>query len=72
MAENELGTVGGPDRMPMFEDFDLPFIRAVGMFIPKRSIIIANLWEIHLNPADFPGPHPFDPERFFSPVPNSD
>ncbi|KAJ7888809.1 cytochrome P450 [Mycena leptocephala] len=35
-----------------------------GMFIPKGSTIIANLWGIHLNPADFPDPHHFDPERF--------
>jgi cytochrome P450 len=34
-----------------------------GMFIPKGSTIIANLWGIHLNPADFPDPHRFDPER---------
>ncbi|KAF8176716.1 cytochrome P450 [Mycena galopus ATCC 62051] len=37
-----------------------------GMFIPKGSTIIANLWGIHLNPADFPDPHRFDPERFMS------
>ncbi|KAJ7830878.1 cytochrome P450 [Mycena olivaceomarginata] len=37
-----------------------------GMFIPKGSTIIANLWGIHLNPADFPDPHCFDPERFMS------
>lgn len=34
-----------------------------GMFIPKGSTIIANLWSIHLNPDDFPDPHRFDPER---------
>ncbi|KAJ7755514.1 cytochrome P450 [Mycena metata] len=37
-----------------------------GMFIPKGSTIIANLWGIHLNSADFPEPHRFDPERFMS------
>ncbi|KAJ7141223.1 cytochrome P450 [Mycena epipterygia] len=37
-----------------------------GMFIPKGSTIIANLWGIHLNPADFPDPHRFDPERFMT------
>ncbi|KAJ7249189.1 cytochrome P450 [Mycena haematopus] len=37
-----------------------------GMFIPKGSTIIANLWGIHLNPVDFPDPHRFDPERFMS------
>ncbi|KAF7336962.1 Cytochrome P450 [Mycena venus] len=37
-----------------------------GMFIPKGSTIIANLWGIHLNPVDFPEPHRFDPERFMS------
>ncbi|KAJ7845283.1 cytochrome P450 [Mycena olivaceomarginata] len=33
---------------------------------PRGSTIIANLWGIHLNPADFPDPHRFDPERFMS------
>ncbi|GAA5975296.1 hypothetical protein JCM11641_005927 [Rhodosporidiobolus odoratus] len=35
-----------------------------GMFIPKGSTVIANLWSIHLNEKDFPDPHRFDPERF--------
>ncbi|KAH6887688.1 cytochrome P450 [Thelonectria olida] len=35
-----------------------------GMFIPKGSTIIAPLWTIHLNEADFPNPHEFRPERF--------
>ncbi|KAK0609930.1 cytochrome P450 [Bombardia bombarda] len=35
-----------------------------GMFIPKGSTIIAPLWSIHLNEADFPDPHRFIPERF--------
>ncbi|KAF4977219.1 hypothetical protein FZEAL_6247 [Fusarium zealandicum] len=35
-----------------------------GMFIPKGSTIIAPLWSIHLNEADFPEPHEFKPERF--------
>ncbi|KAK7418150.1 hypothetical protein QQX98_004125 [Neonectria punicea] len=35
-----------------------------GMFIPKGSTIIAPLWGIHLNEADFPEPHEFRPERF--------
>ncbi|KAL2173069.1 cytochrome P450 [Thermothelomyces heterothallicus CBS 202.75] len=35
-----------------------------GMFIPKGSTIIAPLWSIHLNEADFPDPHSFQPERF--------
>ncbi|KAJ6455215.1 cytochrome P450 [Mycena sanguinolenta] len=34
-----------------------------GMFIPKGSTIIANVWGINLNPADFPDPDRFDPER---------
>ncbi|KAK4703963.1 hypothetical protein P7C70_g2246, partial [Phenoliferia sp. Uapishka_3] len=37
-----------------------------GMFIPKGSTLIANLWSIHLNPDDFPDPHRFDPERFMA------
>ncbi|KAF7289244.1 Cytochrome P450 [Mycena indigotica] len=35
-----------------------------GMYIPKGSTIIANLWGIHLNPVDFPDPHTFNPDRF--------
>ncbi|GAB1318353.1 hypothetical protein MFIFM68171_08563 [Madurella fahalii] len=35
-----------------------------GIFIPKGSTIIAPLWSIHLNEADFPEPHDFRPERF--------
>ncbi|KDN69081.1 hypothetical protein CSUB01_11693 [Colletotrichum sublineola] len=35
-----------------------------GLFIPKGSTIIAPLWSIHLNEADFPEPHEFRPERF--------
>ncbi|KAK4448787.1 cytochrome P450 [Podospora aff. communis PSN243] len=38
-----------------------------GMFIPKGSTIIAPLWTLHLNEADFPDPHNFKPERFLSP-----
>ncbi|GAA6009287.1 hypothetical protein JCM10207_004336 [Rhodosporidiobolus poonsookiae] len=37
-----------------------------GMFIPKGSTVIANLWSIHLNEKDFPDPHRFDPERFMT------
>lgn len=35
-----------------------------GMFIPKGSTIIAPLWSIHHNEADFPEPDEFRPERF--------
>ncbi|KAH7310761.1 cytochrome P450 [Stachybotrys elegans] len=35
-----------------------------GMFIPKGSTVIAPLWTLHLNEADFPEPHHFLPERF--------
>jgi cytochrome P450 len=35
----------------------------MGMFIPKGSTIIANLWSIHLSPDDFPDPHEFKPDR---------
>ncbi|KAK1676787.1 cytochrome P450 [Colletotrichum godetiae] len=37
-----------------------------GMFIPKGSTVIAPLWSIHLNEADFPEPHEFRPERFLT------
>ncbi|OHW92159.1 o-methylsterigmatocystin oxidoreductase [Colletotrichum incanum] len=35
-----------------------------GMFVPKGSTVIAPLWSIHLNEADFPEPDEFRPERF--------
>ncbi|KAL8292083.1 hypothetical protein RQP46_001549 [Phenoliferia psychrophenolica] len=71
-AQAEIDAVVGPDRLPTFDDLpDLPEPRMLdlnsvyqGMFIPKGSTIIANLWSIHLNPDDFPDPHRFDPERF--------
>ncbi|KAH8918097.1 cytochrome P450 [Atractiella rhizophila] len=35
-----------------------------GMYIPKGTTVIGNLWSIHLNPTDFPDPDKFDPSRF--------
>ncbi|KIK64878.1 hypothetical protein GYMLUDRAFT_160779 [Collybiopsis luxurians FD-317 M1] len=35
-----------------------------GMFIPKGSTVIGNVWTIHLDPAVYPNPMAFQPERF--------
>ncbi|KAF9461152.1 cytochrome P450 oxidoreductase [Collybia nuda] len=36
-----------------------------GMFIPKDSIVLVNLWLIAHNPEIYPDPDRFDPERFY-------
>ncbi|EEB95611.1 hypothetical protein MPER_05386 [Moniliophthora perniciosa FA553] len=35
-----------------------------GYLIPKRSTVIGNIWAIHMDPASYPNPFAFDPERF--------
>ncbi|GBL58453.1 Cytochrome P450 2U1 [Araneus ventricosus] len=35
-----------------------------GYRIPKRSIIVGNLWSINNDPETFPNPSKFDPSRF--------
>lgn len=35
-----------------------------GMRIPAGSIIMINIWSIHRDPARYPNPSVFDPERF--------
>ena len=35
-----------------------------GYYIPKGTTMLGNLWAIHSNPADFPQPNQFRPERF--------
>ncbi|KAG7085837.1 hypothetical protein E1B28_003374 [Marasmius oreades] len=37
-----------------------------GYFIPKGSIIIANLWNMTHNPDTYPNPFEFNPDRFIS------
>ncbi|RDB27681.1 hypothetical protein Hypma_003239 [Hypsizygus marmoreus] len=36
-----------------------------GMFIPKDSIVLVNLWLIAHNPEIYPDPYKFDPGRFY-------
>ncbi|KAF8881878.1 cytochrome P450 [Infundibulicybe gibba] len=35
-----------------------------GHFIPKGSTVIGNVWAIHMDPARYPNPTAFQPERF--------
>ncbi|KAF9567990.1 cytochrome P450 [Agrocybe pediades] len=37
-----------------------------GMFIPKGSTVIGNVWTIHMDPAVFPNPMAFQPERWLN------
>ncbi|KAI9262143.1 cytochrome P450 [Phascolomyces articulosus] len=37
-----------------------------GYYIPKDSTIISSMYSMHRNPAVFPNPDKFDPERFMS------
>lgn len=34
------------------------------MFIPKGSTVIGNVWAIHMDPAVYPNPMAYQPERF--------
>jgi cytochrome P450 len=36
------------------------------MFIPKNSIIFTATWAIHHNPAEFPDPDTFNPDRYLA------
>ena len=38
-----------------------------GYFIPKNSIIIGNVWSLHMDPERYPNPNEFIPERFYTP-----
>ncbi|KAF8888761.1 cytochrome P450 [Infundibulicybe gibba] len=68
-AQAELDAVVGPERMPEFEDkSQLPYTNALIdetlRFIPKGSTVFANLHGIMRDPARFPSPEEFLPERF--------
>jgi cytochrome P450 len=34
-----------------------------GMFIPKNSMVIGNIWAMHMDPRRCPNPMAYDPER---------
>ncbi|SJL15448.1 related to Cytochrome P450 [Armillaria ostoyae] len=38
-----------------------------GYFIPKGATVIGNVWAIHMDPARYPNPTAFQPERFYVP-----
>ncbi|EED82984.1 predicted protein [Postia placenta Mad-698-R] len=38
-----------------------------GHLIPKGSIVIGNIWAIHMDPVRYPNPTSFKPERFYHP-----
>ncbi|KAI3533163.1 hypothetical protein CSPX01_12960 [Colletotrichum filicis] len=50
--------LGGPPHAPVHDD------SYKGMFIPRSTSIIGNLWAIHRNPRDYPYPDEVRPERF--------
>ncbi|CCM02682.1 uncharacterized protein FIBRA_04788 [Fibroporia radiculosa] len=39
-----------------------------GMHIPKGSLVFANVWNMVRDPALFPDPHAFTPERYLAPA----
>ncbi|KAI9567804.1 cytochrome P450 [Boletus coccyginus] len=39
-----------------------------GVFIPKGSLVFANIWTILRDETLYPDPHAFNPDRFFSPA----
>ncbi|KAF9528288.1 putative monooxygenase [Crepidotus variabilis] len=51
----------GPTGFPHFMREDDIFN---GYFIPKNSIVMANLWNIMRDPVVYPDPHTFNPERY--------
>ncbi|KAK1222177.1 hypothetical protein PQX77_014997 [Marasmius sp. AFHP31] len=40
-----------------------------GYFIPKGSVVIGNIWAIHLDPACFEDPKEFNPDRWMGEIP---
>lgn len=38
-----------------------------GYFIPKGSVVVGNIWTMHMDPIRYPNPTTFDPERFYEP-----
>ncbi|KAJ8508022.1 hypothetical protein ONZ45_g9663 [Pleurotus djamor] len=77
-AQQELDTVIGPGRLPVFQDqASLPYINAVcvshsvvnddeynGYYIPKDTAVLSNIWAISRDERMFHDPNTFIPERF--------
>ncbi|XP_054713136.1 cytochrome P450 2C44-like [Uloborus diversus] len=62
-AFQELFRVASPFLItPLYCNFNETTIE--GYKIPARSLIVANLWSINIDPLTYPNPEKFDPERF--------
>lgn len=53
--------LGLPHRVMQDDIYD-------GCFIPKGSLVVANIWAMLRDPDVFPDPERFDPERYFEKV----
>ncbi|OBZ73772.1 O-methylsterigmatocystin oxidoreductase [Grifola frondosa] len=72
-AQREIDDVVGPDRLPTFDDRQMPLTpphllmqadEYRGYRLPKGSFCIANMWAILHDESLYPDPHKFYPERF--------
>ncbi|KAK5560797.1 hypothetical protein LTR46_001105 [Exophiala xenobiotica] len=75
-AQEEVDRVTGPDRLPtMNDEQDLQYIRAIphcviqddeyqGYKIPKGAAVIHNVYSINMDPARYPDPRRFEPDRY--------
>lgn len=55
---------GARSGMPHSADADDVY---EGYFIPKGASVIGNIWAIHMDPARYPEPRAFRPERWYTP-----
>ncbi|KAL9709236.1 hypothetical protein Ac2012v2_007590 [Leucoagaricus gongylophorus] len=99
VAQAEIDSAIGPDRLPTYADRDdLPYVNALvlevmrwhsvvptgvphvaikddihnGYFIPKGSLVIANLWRMQHDPKIYSDPMVFRPSRFLGSNPEPD